>query len=117
MATAGTTHAGQPYRNRMRHRIGRLWSKLTSYLGLRKLERHELTWLVVGLGSCLLLFAFVALAGEVSEGDTQAFDVRILKALRSSTDPSRPIGPAWIEEALLDLTALGGSMVLGLIVI
>jgi undecaprenyl-diphosphatase len=83
---------------------------------LRALDRQELTWLLVGLGACVLLLAFVTLAGEVSEGDTKAFDVRILRAFRSAADPARPIGPAWVETALLDLTALGGSTVLGLMV-
>jgi len=87
-----------------------------SRLGLDKLERKELTWLFVGLGACVLLFVFVALAGEVTEGDTQAFDTRILQALRDPADPSQPRGPAWIENVLLDLTALGGSTVLVLVV-
>jgi undecaprenyl-diphosphatase len=87
-----------------------------SWLGLRRLERYELTWLIVGLGACILLFAFVSLAGEVTEGDTQAFDTKILRALRNPTDPSKPVGPEWIENALLDLTAIGGSTVLGLVV-
>jgi undecaprenyl-diphosphatase len=87
-----------------------------SWLGLDRLERHELNWLVVGLGACVLLFAFVRLAGEVFEGETQAFDTRILRALRSPADPSKPIGPAWMENALLDLTAIGGSTILGLVV-
>ena len=81
------------------------------------LERRELRWLVVGLGACVLLFAFVMLAGEVMEGDTQAFDNHILLALRDAADPSKPIGPAWIENSLLDITAIGGSTVLGLIVV
>jgi undecaprenyl-diphosphatase len=59
----------------------------------------------------------VRLAGEVTEGETQAFDIRIIRALRSPADPSRPVGPAWIENALLDLTAIGGSTVLGLMVL
>src|SRR3954471_19401042 len=92
--------------------IGRWWMLPL----LRRLERRELTWLFVGLGLCLMLFAFVSLAGEVTEGDTQAFDTKILRALRDPTDPSRPIGPAWMEEPLLDLTAIGGSTVLGLII-
>ena len=94
-----------------------LWLKLTSRLGLRKLERRELTWLVVGLVCCVLLLTFLALASEVSEGDTQAFDVKILQALRSTADPAKPIGPAWIEGVLLDLTALGGPTLLGLAVV
>jgi undecaprenyl-diphosphatase len=80
------------------------------------LERHELTWLFVGLGTCVLLFVFLSLAGEVAEGDTLAFDTRILQALRSPTDPSKPIGPAWMESSLLDLTAIGGPTVLALVV-
>jgi undecaprenyl-diphosphatase len=83
----------------------------------RRLERHELQWLIVGLGACLLVWAFLALAGEVMEGDTKALDTRILLALRSNTDPSKPIGPEWVEFALLDLTAIGGPTVLTLVVL
>jgi hypothetical protein len=82
-----------------------------------KLKHRELTWLFVGLGACVLLLAFLTLAGEVTEGDTQAFDTKILQALRSPDDPSRPIGPAWLEEALLDITAIGGPTVLALVVL
>ena len=85
------------------------------WAGRRKLERQEITWLLVGLGACILLFAFIIFAGKVMEGDTQALDARILRALRQADDPSKPIGPDWIESALLDLTALGGPMVLWLV--
>jgi undecaprenyl-diphosphatase len=81
-----------------------------------QLDRGELMWLFVGLGLCVLLFGFVSLAGEVIDGDTQAFDTRILRALRDPADPSRPIGPVWMEGPLLDLTALGGATVLALVV-
>lgn len=84
---------------------------------LRKFERRELTWLVVGLGACLLLFAFIRLAGAVMEGDTQALDMRILVALRDAADPADPVGPPWLEAALLDLTAIGSPTVLGLVVL
>ena len=80
-------------------------------------KRRELTWLFVGLGACDLLLAFITLAGEVMEGDTQAFDTKILRALRSPDDPSKPIGPAWLEGSLIDLTALGGPTVLTLVVL
>ena len=82
----------------------------------RALERHEITWLGGGLGACVLLFIFISLAGEVMEGDTQTLDARILLALRDPADPGRPLGPAWVESALLDLTAIGGPMILGLVV-
>jgi undecaprenyl-diphosphatase len=84
------------------------------WLRLRRLEQHELNWLLVGIAACLLLLVFLALAGEVAEGDTQAFDVKVVKALRSPVDPSRPIGPAWLEVSLVDVSALGGPTVLGL---
>jgi len=83
----------------------------------RRLERHELRWLLWGLGLSALVYAFIALAGEVMEGDTRAFDVAILTALRRADDPSRPIGPAWLEGALLDATALGGPFVITLVVL
>jgi undecaprenyl-diphosphatase len=81
------------------------------------LKRRELTWLFVGLAACVLLLVFLTLASEVVEGDTQAFDTKILQALRDPHDPSKPIGPEWIEVSLLDLTALGGPTVLTLVVL
>jgi undecaprenyl-diphosphatase len=101
---------------RTSRRLPARWWTL-SRLGLRRLERRELMWLFVGLGACVLLFVFVSLAGEVTEGDTQAFDNRILQALRDPNDPSRPIGPPWVESSLLDLTAVGGPTVLFLVVL
>jgi undecaprenyl-diphosphatase len=95
----------------MRAPLLKVWHRM------RRLERHELAWLGVGLAACMALFTFVALAGEVMDGDTHALDTRILIALRDPVDPSRPRGPAWLPFVLLDLTALGGSTVLGLVVV
>jgi undecaprenyl-diphosphatase len=93
------------------HWWARPWHRLS------RLERHELNWLFVGLGACVLIFVFITLAGQVTEGDTQAFDTKILQSLRSPDDPSKPLGPAWMEPALEDLTAVGGSTVLVLVVL
>jgi undecaprenyl-diphosphatase len=79
------------------------------------LAGHELNWLVVGFAVGVLLLAFVMLAGQVMDGHTQALDNRILRGLRNPSDPFRPIGPAWIEGTMFDLTALGGSTVLWLV--
>ena len=92
----------------------RLWNSARSRL--TRLERHELTWLLGGLAVCLLLFVFLKLASEVMEGDTLAFDMQIVRAFRKADDPATPIGPPWIESALIDITAMGGPTVLGLVV-
>ncbi|QZO02548.1 phosphatase PAP2 family protein [Chenggangzhangella methanolivorans] len=66
--------------------------------------------------SCAALaFCFVRIADEMVEGETRAFDERILLALRDPADLKRPIGPAWLETAMVDLTGLGGVPTLTLI--
>ncbi|WNL43331.1 phosphatase PAP2 family protein [Halomonas sp. PAMB 3264] len=94
------------YQKRMGH-MGRQAFSLLSRLG-----RHELALLL-----CLAIISggiwgFVALAGEVIEGDTQSFDERLLLALRNPADLNDPIGPGWVEEMGRDFTALGGVGVL-----
>jgi len=59
-----------------------------------------------------LILAFGHLAEEMLEGDAAAFDSRILLALRNPADPSDPLGPPWLEEAMRDVTALGSYSVL-----
>lgn len=63
----------------------------------------------------LLGWGFVALAGEVLEGDTLGFDRAILLALREPGDLANPIGPTWLAESARDITGLGGHVILGLI--
>jgi undecaprenyl-diphosphatase len=84
---------------------------------LTRLERHEISWLLIALAGSILLFAFVKLASEVMEGETLAFDTKILRALRNPADPARLIGPPWLQGALLDLTSLGSPVILGLVVL
>jgi undecaprenyl-diphosphatase len=62
-------------------------------------------------------FAFARIADEMVEGETHAFDRAVLTALRDPADLSRPIGPAWLKTAAIDLTSLGSLAVLGLIVL
>jgi undecaprenyl-diphosphatase len=58
------------------------------------------------------LWAFISLADEIVEGETDAFDRAVLLFFRNAGDPSDPIGPLWLEEAVRDVTALGGNLVL-----
>lgn len=92
-----------------------VWARSRTWF--RRLERRELTWLLVGLGSCILVLVFLTLAGEVMEGETLAFDKKIVLGFRKADDPSLPIGPAWVTSVLLDLTALGGPTVITLVVL
>lgn len=75
------------------------------------------------LGILLLLFAiaggawaFAKLASDVREGETDAFDRRIILAMRRPGDLS-PIGSPAVQEAVRDVSALGGTALLGLITV
>ena len=67
--------------------------------------------LLLGIGAV----GFLAFAGVVMDGDTQALDERVLLAMRVPGDPNDPLGPAWVEELFRDFTALGGVGVLSLL--
>lgn len=67
--------------------------------------------MVVALGA----LTFGDLAEDLKKPGQEAFDLRILHALRPyADDPSRPWGPWWLKEAASDLTSLGGISVLTL---
>jgi undecaprenyl-diphosphatase len=76
-------------------------------------ERVNLV-LVAALVFVLALWGFVVIADKIRGGHTPRFDDWALRALRQPNDPSKLIGPDWLEEAARDITALGGETVLGL---
>jgi undecaprenyl-diphosphatase len=78
-------------------------------------NRPEL-WLLGGIFlAAASLLAFGHIAEDVLEGDSTRFDQAVLLALRNPADPADPLGPAWLEEAARDITALGSYAVLGII--
>ena len=81
---------------------------------LRRIRRPELPVLVALFALTSLTWGFVKLAGEVSEGDTQAFDQHVVDVSRNPANPKLPRGPGWLVEAGRDVTALGGVTVLTL---
>lgn len=88
-----------------------------SYLDPRtwlNLARREIMPLAILFSTGLLLLAFAEIADDVGEGDTRAFDERLLLALRTR-DLADPIGPRWFEQSVADITALGGFAVLALL--
>lgn len=75
------------------------------------LGRIESRALILVIGAAAAIWAFFNIASEVREGDTLAIDRHILLALRNPADPSDPIGSRSFQEAMRDVTALGGTTV------
>ena len=61
------------------------------------------------------LWLFLALASEIGEGETGAIDKHLIQLLRVPGHPGVPIGPPWFFDAMRDVTALGGIVVLFLL--
>jgi undecaprenyl-diphosphatase len=81
--------------------------------GVSGVEKWTLAGFVIGAS---LIFSVFLLASEVAEGETRAFDERILLLFRVPGDLSVPIGPSWVKEAMRDITALGSTSVLTIVV-
>lgn len=92
------------------------WGRLRAwyaYLWPRPEVRLLLGVLVV-LGG---VWIFVELTGEVLEGDVRAVDEAILLSMRNAEDVADPLGPIWFEEMVRDVTALGGTIIIGMITV
>ncbi|BAI76022.1 phosphatidic acid phosphatase (plasmid) [Azospirillum sp. B510] len=82
-----------------------------------RISRHQ-PGLLIGLSVIAgLLFGFVELAGEVMEGETFAFDKRILLVLRDPVNPELPGGPWWLARMAKDITSLGSTTVLAILTV
>jgi undecaprenyl-diphosphatase len=73
----------------------------------------EVVIILLSLG----LFGFIKLTEEVIEGETKSFDRQVLLWFRDSADLADPVGPAWFEVVMRDMTALGGLFILGLLTV
>ena len=67
-----------------------------------------LVWGVLIIG----LLGFAAIAYLVSTDATIGFDQTVMAFFVEQGQTPSPLGPAWIEEIFLELTALGGGTVL-----
>jgi undecaprenyl-diphosphatase len=83
---------------------------------LQWLGSHEMTVLLAVAGIAAGVWMFAALAGEVGDGDTQAFDRIVLLALRQPGTLA-PLGPPAVQDAARDITALGGIAVLAMVIV
>lgn len=59
---------------------------------------------------------FVEIADEVADGDTGGFDRALMLALHPQADGVAATGPAWMQAVARDITALGSTTVLSLLV-
>ena len=89
-------------------RIGRIIDWIASH------EQAVLAgWLVI----VAVVWGFFELAGMVTQGSTQAFDERVVRALRCADDLARPIGPEGLTQIARDITALGSYSALIVVVL
>src|ERR1700741_1632929 len=86
-------------------------------LAFRWLTRQEAIVLLVAFAIVLALLAFAKTAGEMLEGDMREFDEGLLRYLRDSDAPSKPIGPPWLVSVATDVSALGGMTVLAIVLV
>lgn len=80
-----------------------------------RLSNLELSVVFVIFAFICAVFGFVLVLDYVQSGATDAFDRKLLLALRSPQDLGDPLGPHWVEEMGRDFTALGGFPVLTLL--
>jgi undecaprenyl-diphosphatase len=73
--------------------------------------RAHLLAVAIAGGACV---AFAAIALEIGDEQTLAFDRAVLLSLRVPGDPADPVGPGWVEEVGRDLTALGSIALLAI---
>lgn len=76
-------------------------------------KTHQVPWTLIAIIlAAAAAWGFIAILEDVLEGETRGVDEAIILAFRVPGDPSDPIGPPWLEEAVRDITALGSAPVL-----
>ncbi|MEQ8482376.1 MAG: phosphatase PAP2 family protein [Hoeflea sp.] len=83
--------------------------RLTGWL-LRGVRTGNANRLPVALFAIVTLgvYAFIEIADELAEGELRKIDEGLFLLLRSPADRSVPIGPAWLQETAVEITAIGG---------
>ncbi|MEQ8306418.1 MAG: phosphatase PAP2 family protein [Hoeflea sp.] len=83
--------------------------RLTTWLA-RGLKTGNANRLPVALFAIVTLgvYAFIEIADELAEGELRKIDESLFLILRSPTDSNIPIGPAWLQETAVEITAIGG---------
>lgn len=72
------------------------------------------TWPLLAVLVASLVGLGAYLADELIEGESWSIDPAILIGLRTPGNLARPIGPAWLQQSAVDISALGGFTVMTL---
>ncbi len=83
--------------------------------GMRDTRLRMLPVVLIGLFACGL-YLFFQIAEEVTENEIDEFDRMLLLLFRNPQDVADPIGPEWLEETVVEITALGGYPILVIMV-
>jgi undecaprenyl-diphosphatase len=86
--------------------LARLWAFL------KRFEARVLIGLFLAAGA---LLSFLEIAEEMGEGETTPIDSQLILMLREPGDLNNPLGSRNVEEAVRDITALGGTVVVILV--
>jgi|KBSSwiStaDraftv2_1062776.scaffolds.fasta_scaffold11068_4 undecaprenyl-diphosphatase len=81
------------------------------------IERLEFQVLAAIVAAGAAILTFLKLSGEVGENETATFDRTVLLWFRAPGHPADPIGSHTLEEAMRDVTTLGGFTYLTLITV
>lgn len=93
------------------HQVRHIWTFL------RDLWRQAPWPLGLFFLATALFLVFGRIAEEVIEGDADAFDRAISLLFRDPSTPGQIAGPPWLQEAMRDITGLGSTVVLVLILL
>lgn len=86
-----------------------------SFAFLRARRAREQKLVLGFLAVSALIWGFVQLADETLDGETTTFDRAIMLHFRIPENPAVPIGPQWLKQSVIDLTALGSMTVLAVV--
>lgn len=75
--------------------------------GFKAGNSHRLPVFLMGVVT-LGVFAFISIADEMAEGEIRNLDETLFLALRVTGDPSTLLGPGWLQETAVEVTAVGG---------
>lgn len=84
-------------------------NRVRSLFGRDGNNSGEITILLALLVILLGLWGFLELTDEVLEGEIMGYDERVMTLLRMEGEPA---GPAWLPKAMRDITSLGSTAVL-----